>query len=204
MLQASLFWREGKPREADAALAALAAGGGGGASEAALMRAQLAAARSDPQQALQHLSVRRRCGCCCVLAAWCQAEASLGGLRAREAAVAMPGDGCKCRHTCQRRGCQLHPPSASPCFSLQSISDAAWQARPAVLATKLALLEGQGQAEEAAGMLSAALQQWQSGERRCGALCAHPRPGWHPPPAWAPLACSCTPAPALEKSFAVR
>lgn len=93
MLQASLFWREGKPREADAA------GGGGGASEAALMRAQLAAARSDPQQALQHLS---------------------------------------------------------------SISDAAWQARPAVLATKLALLEGQGQAEEAAGMLSAALQQWQS------------------------------------------
>lgn len=71
MLQASLHWKEGKPREADAALAALAASGGSDAAEASLMRAQLAAARGDSVQALAHLSVREAaaaaaasCGCC--------------------------------------------------------------------------------------------------------------------------------------------
>ncbi|KAI3426329.1 hypothetical protein D9Q98_008702 [Chlorella vulgaris] len=101
MLQASLHWKEGKPREADAALAALAASGGSDAAEASLMRAQLAAARGDSVQALAHLS---------------------------------------------------------------AAGDASWQAQPAVLATKLALLEGQGQgqADEVASTLASALQQWQS------------------------------------------
>jgi hypothetical protein len=69
MLQASLMWKQGKAREADAALAALAAGGGGHAVDALLMRAQLAAARGDSQQALAHLSVSARwpalLGCAC-------------------------------------------------------------------------------------------------------------------------------------------
>jgi hypothetical protein len=43
------------------------------------------------------------------------------------------------------------------------VPDPAWQARPGVLATKLALLEGQGQADAAAATLSEALQQWLSG-----------------------------------------
>lgn len=62
MLQASLLSREGKPREADAALAALAAGGQPGrVAEAHLMRAQLAAAGGDGATALQHLSVSVLC-----------------------------------------------------------------------------------------------------------------------------------------------
>lgn len=58
MLQASLLSREGKAKEADAALAALAAGDASRAAEAQLMRAQLAAAGGDAAGALQHLSVR--------------------------------------------------------------------------------------------------------------------------------------------------
>lgn len=49
---------------------------------------------------------------------------------------------------------------------LQGVADAAWQAKPAVLATKIALMEDLGQAEEAAAALGSALQQWQAGEAR--------------------------------------
>lgn len=58
LLQACLLSREGKAKEADAALAAMAGRGDAArAAEAQLMRAQLAAAGGDAQQALTHLSV---------------------------------------------------------------------------------------------------------------------------------------------------
>ncbi len=57
MLQASLLSREGKGKEADAVLAALAGGDAAQAAEAALMRAQLAAASGDAAGALKHLEV---------------------------------------------------------------------------------------------------------------------------------------------------
>lgn len=58
MLQASLLSREGKAKEADAALAALAtAPDPAQAAEAGLLRAQLAAAGNNAAAALQHLSV---------------------------------------------------------------------------------------------------------------------------------------------------
>jgi tripartite-type tricarboxylate transporter receptor subunit TctC len=44
--------------------------------------------------------------------------------------------------------------------------DAAWQARPSVLATKVALLDILGQVEQAASTLSSAMQHWQSGKCR--------------------------------------
>ncbi|KAL4423713.1 hypothetical protein ABPG75_001014 [Micractinium tetrahymenae] len=100
MLQAALLSREGKAKEADAALASLAAASDEAqAADARLLRAQLAAAGGNVAGALQHLS---------------------------------------------------------------SVHNAAWQARPAVLATKIALMEEQGQVEEAAAALSGALQQWQA------------------------------------------
>lgn len=52
----------------------------------------------------------------------------------------------------------LLPPPAK-----QGIQDAAWQARPAVLATKIALLDSSGQAGQAAAMLSRALEHWRAG-----------------------------------------
>jgi hypothetical protein len=58
VLQASLLSREGKPREADAALAALAKADGSRTVDAQMLRAQLAAGSGDAEQALQHLSVR--------------------------------------------------------------------------------------------------------------------------------------------------
>lgn len=57
MLQASLLSREGKGKEADVVLAALAGGDAAQAAEAALMRAQLAAASGDAAGALKHLEV---------------------------------------------------------------------------------------------------------------------------------------------------
>ncbi|KAI7836263.1 hypothetical protein COHA_009853 [Chlorella ohadii] len=45
---------------------------------------------------------------------------------------------------------------------LEGIQDAAWQARPAVLATKIALLDSSGQAGQAAATLSSALQHWRA------------------------------------------
>ena len=56
------------------------------------------------------------------------------------------------------------PPLPPPPTPLQSIGDGAWQARPSVLATKVALLDAAGQAEQAASALASALQHWQSGE----------------------------------------
>lgn len=47
---------------------------------------------------------------------------------------------------------------------LQAIQDAAWQARPAVLATKIALLDSQGQAQQAAATLNSALEHWRAGD----------------------------------------
>ena len=108
MLQASLLSREGRARDADAVLAALAArcaGDAGRAAEAALTRAQLAAAGGDGAGALQHLA---------------------------------------------------------------AIRDGAWQARPAVLATKVALLEGLGQPAQVAATLSSALDHWRAGEAALG------------------------------------
>lgn len=99
MLQASMLSREGKAKEADAVLAALAAGDAAHAAEAALMRAQLTAASGDAAGALRHL---------------------------------------------------------------EGIQDAAWQARPAVLATKIALLDSSGQAGQAAATLSRALEHWRA------------------------------------------
>jgi hypothetical protein len=58
VLQASLLSREGKPREADAALAGLAKADSSRAADAQMLRAQLAAGSGDAEQALQHLSVR--------------------------------------------------------------------------------------------------------------------------------------------------
>ncbi len=53
---------------------------------------------------------------------------------------------------------------ARACFPLlQGVGSEAWQARPAVLATKVALMEELGQAEEAAAGLDSALRQWQAG-----------------------------------------
>lgn len=56
------------------------------------------------------------------------------------------------------------------CFPLQSIQDAAWQARPAVLATKIALLDSSGQAGQAATTLGSALQHWRAGASLGGPL----------------------------------
>lgn len=58
--------------------------------------------------------------------------------------------------------------------TLQAIQDAAWQARPSVLATKLALLDTLGQVEQAASTLSSAMQHWQSGECRLACLPGNP------------------------------
>lgn len=55
---------------------------------------------------------------------------------------------------------------------MQSVHDAAWQARPAVLATKIALMEELGQTEEAASALNGALQQWQAGEYSLAIACS--------------------------------
>ncbi|KAL4446353.1 hypothetical protein ABPG77_003160 [Micractinium sp. CCAP 211/92] len=100
MLQASLLSREGKAKEADAVLAALATSSDAAqAAEAQLLRAQLAAASGNAAAALQHLA---------------------------------------------------------------GVGSEAWQARPAVLATKVALMEELGQAEEAAAGLDSALRQWQA------------------------------------------
>jgi len=44
--------------------------------------------------------------------------------------------------------------------------DSAWQARPSVLATKVALMEELGLVEQAAATLSNALQHWQAGRQR--------------------------------------
>ena len=63
VLQASLLSREGKPREADAALAGLAKADSSRAADAQMMRAQLAAGSGDAEQALQHLSVRDGAAC---------------------------------------------------------------------------------------------------------------------------------------------
>lgn len=122
MLQASLLSREGRGRDADAALAALAARGDAGkAADASLMRAQLAAASGDGAAALQHLG---------------------------------------------------------------ALQDAAWQARPAVLATKVALLEGLGQPAQAAATLSSALEHWRAGEAGAGARVGRARAAWGPQPHW--------------------
>ncbi len=64
MLQASLLSREGKAKEADAVLAALATSSDAAqAAEAQLLRAQLAAASGNAAAALQHLAVRLQNGC---------------------------------------------------------------------------------------------------------------------------------------------
>lgn len=80
MLQASLLSREGKAKEADAALAALAAGDAAQAADAALMRAQLAAAGGDAAGALRHLEVSRSGGFCCCLWHGVNCEVSSGWL----------------------------------------------------------------------------------------------------------------------------
>lgn len=77
MLQASLLSREGKAKEADAALAALATSSDAAqAAEAQLLRAQLAAASGNSAAALQHLSVSLREWCWCLFlqhASWASA-----------------------------------------------------------------------------------------------------------------------------------
>ena len=47
---------------------------------------------------------------------------------------------------------------------LQGIADAAWQARPAVLATQVALLDALAQPQQAAAVLGSALDHWRAGE----------------------------------------
>lgn len=151
MLQAALLSREGRGRDADAALAALAAADARRAPEAQLMRAQLAASSGDAAATLEHLGVRGgRRGCCG--AACC----SLGMLLTTPPRT--------------RAGRWLT--ACCPCAAPQAIQDAAWQARPAVLATKVALLEGLNQPQQVAATLATALEHWRKGAWGGWACCA--------------------------------
>lgn len=80
----------------------------------------------------------------------------------------LPGLAChrtaRLLQACKRR----MPKLAAVCLTSslpQGIHDAAWQARPAVLVTKIALLNASGQSAQAAATLSSALDHWRAGGR---------------------------------------
>lgn len=64
-----------------------------------------------------------------------------------------------CKHCMPEFAAVYLPVLAMP----QGIHDTAWQARPAVLATKIALLDASGQSAQAAATLSSALDHWRAG-----------------------------------------